>query len=60
MAKHFRPSMAVHITEVSLIQRPVIERFHCSRHIVKRKAAATNSTKIMYNVHVHMIKDTKL
>ena len=49
MAKYMGTSMAIRITEVSLIQRPVIERFHCGRHIVKRKAAATNSTKyIMY------------
>ena len=33
MAKHLGTSMAVRITEVSLIQRPVIERFHCGRHV---------------------------
>ncbi len=27
---HLRPSMAVRITEVSLIRSPVIKRFHCT------------------------------
>ena len=30
MAGHLGPSMAVHITKVSLIQRPAIESFHCN------------------------------
>ena len=49
--------MSVHITDMSLIQRAVIERFHCIRYLI---ASLYSSSIIRYGVPIFGLNTTSL